>query len=251
MRVVILAAGMGSRLKEILNNKPKPLFEVLGKSLLEYSLEALKECGINEVTIVIGYNGHFIREKIGDEFKGIRINYVVNNNYQKTGSMHSVYVAFHGKEPEDCIVLDADLVYDPKFMREFIESEKKDAAFLTTPCGSGDETFVILDEEDNKISYLRLKRNEDPKLVEGKELWEFNGVAKFSKEFMEEMIKLHEEKLNGERADEYYEENALEVHRNKMPWYGFVNSDFVLAEVDRPKDVILVNKLLEKIKKVS
>lgn len=242
MKVVILAAGVGTRLKIIWQDKPKPLFEIWGKNLLEYSLDALDKIGIKDVIIVVGYEKEQVKQKIGESYKNIKIEYAENNIYETTGSMHSVYAAFEGKEPDDCIVLDADLIYDPEAMAEFINSEKKDSAFLTTPCGSGDETFVVLDEAD-RIDYLRLKKNEDSKLLEGKKLWEFNGVAKFSKEFLRKMFEIHEKFMKEGKANEYYEECALEVRR-EIPLYGFVNPNFVLAEIDRPKDIHLVDKLL-------
>ncbi len=244
MKVIILAAGIGSRLRDIWKDKPKPLFEIKGKTLIEYSLDALIKVGVNKIVIVVGYKREMIKDKIKKEYKGTKIEYAENKLYEITGSMHSVYSVFKEKEPEDCLVLDADIVYDPNIIVNLINYEKKDVAFLTSCCGSGDETFTVLDESE-KIIYLRLKKNEDPNLLKGKKVFEFNGVAKFSKEFLKKMLCLHEEKIRNNKLDSYYEECALEVNK-EIPWYGLVNKEFVLAEIDKKEDIKRAEKIIRK-----
>ena len=55
MQAIILAAGKGSRLGELTNNKPKSFIEIKGKKLIEYNLDMLLKYGINDITIVTGY----------------------------------------------------------------------------------------------------------------------------------------------------------------------------------------------------
>ncbi len=64
MQVVILAAGIGGRLKPVTNTLPKGFIEIEGKPLLEYFLNALKENGIRKFIIVIGFLGEAIEQKL-------------------------------------------------------------------------------------------------------------------------------------------------------------------------------------------
>ena len=90
MKAVILAAGMGSRLRPLTRELPKGLIEIAGKSLLEYSLEALKENGIREVILVIGFLARRIEQELGGEYGSLKITYVFNEEYSHTGSMYSL-----------------------------------------------------------------------------------------------------------------------------------------------------------------
>lgn len=75
MQAVILAAGRGTRMKELTASVPKPLLEVAGKPLLQYALEALPD-EIDEVVIVVGYMGSVIQSHFGGMFAGRKLLYV-------------------------------------------------------------------------------------------------------------------------------------------------------------------------------
>jgi NDP-sugar pyrophosphorylase family protein len=75
MQCVILAAGKGSRLRPLTDEKPKPLVEVCGRTLLDHIVVALPS-SVKELIIVIGYKGEMIREYCGTEFHGRPVKYV-------------------------------------------------------------------------------------------------------------------------------------------------------------------------------
>ena len=81
MKAVILAAGMGTRLRPVTEKIPKGLIKINEKTLLEYSLDILNEYKIREVIIVTGYNADLIEKKIGNNYKDIKITYVKNEKY--------------------------------------------------------------------------------------------------------------------------------------------------------------------------
>jgi len=77
MKGVILAAGKGSRMKELTEDKPKVLLEVDGRSSLEHIISGMKKAGIDDIVIVIGYKGEMIKEKLGRGSElGVKITYV-------------------------------------------------------------------------------------------------------------------------------------------------------------------------------
>lgn len=75
MQCVILAAGKGSRLRPLTDEKPKPLVEVCGRPLLDHIVAALPS-SVRELIIVTGYKGEMIREYCGDEFHGRPVTYI-------------------------------------------------------------------------------------------------------------------------------------------------------------------------------
>ena len=83
MQAVILAAGKGTRMKELTQSVPKPMLMVNGKTLIEHKLDALPE-DVDEVILVVGYQADAIRDYFKDEFGGRRIRYVMQENLDGT-----------------------------------------------------------------------------------------------------------------------------------------------------------------------
>jgi 1L-myo-inositol 1-phosphate cytidylyltransferase / CDP-L-myo-inositol myo-inositolphosphotransferase len=83
-RALIIAAGQGSRLHSITNGKPKPLTRILGLSLIERVIINAKKSGVDECTIVVGYEGNEIKNELGDGSNyGVRITYIENTEWNK------------------------------------------------------------------------------------------------------------------------------------------------------------------------
>ena len=83
---VILAAGLGSRLRPLTDDRPKPLVEVGGVPILHNALRNLAAVGVTDATIVVGYRHDAIERRCGEIFAGIRIQYVVSDVFERTGS---------------------------------------------------------------------------------------------------------------------------------------------------------------------
>ncbi len=83
-RGVILAAGDGDRLAPLTLDRPKPLVPVLGKPMIEYTLESFARNGVKDVVIVTGYKGDLLRRHIGDGSRfGLRVRFVHNPDFEK------------------------------------------------------------------------------------------------------------------------------------------------------------------------
>ena len=82
---VVLAGGLGSRLKELVNDRPKPMADINGKPFLEYLLNYWEKQGINKFILSVGYLHHKIVDYFGSRFRSAVIEYVVENNQLGTG----------------------------------------------------------------------------------------------------------------------------------------------------------------------
>ena len=85
MQVIILAAGKGTRIHPISLTRPKPLFQLMGKTMIEYTLDQLQGIA-DEVILVVGYKGEMIQKKIGSKYGKMRIRYVFLKQQTGTGS---------------------------------------------------------------------------------------------------------------------------------------------------------------------
>lgn len=112
IKVVILAAGVGSRLGHGL---PKALVKLCDdKTILDHQLENLKSVGLEEVRIVIGYKGGLIKERHP------KLEYVVNSRYNVTNTSKSLLLGIEGLD-EDVIWLNGDVVFDPRILHLIME----------------------------------------------------------------------------------------------------------------------------------
>ncbi len=90
MQAIILAAGRGSRLGTLTEDRPKTLVHLNGRPMLSYVLDSLPD-EITEIIMIVGYKGELIKEYLGDSFNGRKIQYVVQN--ELNGTAHALWQA--------------------------------------------------------------------------------------------------------------------------------------------------------------
>lgn len=145
MKVVIMAGGKGTRIASVKSDVPKPMIPICGKPILEWQIENLKACGQTDITLVIGYLGHVIKEYFGDGEKfGVKINYFVEDS--PLGTAGALF-----KMPElteDFLLLCGDVILDVDFNR-FIEFHKKNhawASLMAHPNGHPYDSSLLVTE---------------------------------------------------------------------------------------------------------
>lgn len=103
MKAIILAAGRGSRMKELTDERPKCLVELRGKALLDWQLDALRQAGIDTLGIVTGYKRALLTGRDLTEFH--------NPRWAETNMVSSLACAQEWLQAEPCIVSYSDIFY--------------------------------------------------------------------------------------------------------------------------------------------
>jgi len=99
-KAVLLAAGKGTRMKDLTDELPKPMLEVRGKPILLHIVEGLKAAGITDFCIVVGYRADVVRDFFGDGSKfGIRVCYATQVVQDGTGRVVELAKDFAGSDP--------------------------------------------------------------------------------------------------------------------------------------------------------
>lgn len=156
MKLIILAAGKGSRLGELTKNTPKPLMDLgNGKTLLETQLDnILSSNSIEEVILVVGYCAEQIEAKIKKYQKeGMLIRTIYNPFYEVSNNLMSLWMAKHEMD-EDFIVTNGDNIFEPIVFKDLVE-KNKNGIFLTISKKSGydeDDMKVIIDNGIERVS---------------------------------------------------------------------------------------------------
>ncbi|MFX0138141.1 MAG: bifunctional sugar-1-phosphate nucleotidylyltransferase/acetyltransferase [Candidatus Hodarchaeota archaeon] len=121
MKAVILAAGKGKRLMPITSSRPKPMIPLAGKPILEYTILGLKDAGINEILLIVGYKEEIIRDHFGngrDKFN-VKIEYITQEEQLGTGNAASLARNFVKDDP--FLLMYGDLMVEPKIFKEVLE----------------------------------------------------------------------------------------------------------------------------------
>jgi bifunctional UDP-N-acetylglucosamine pyrophosphorylase/glucosamine-1-phosphate N-acetyltransferase len=126
MKAVIIAAGKGKRLSPITSTTPKPMIPIGGKPLLEHSILSLREVGIKEILIIVGYRENIIKDYFGDGLNkfNVKIDYI--SQIEHLGTAHAVGFAKDFVGEDNFLLMYGDLLTDPKVFEEIIISYKKD-----------------------------------------------------------------------------------------------------------------------------
>ena len=153
MKAIILAAGVGKRLRSVTGN-PKCLLKISGVTLLERYLSALERLNVLDVALVVGYE----REKIiefadGLNFQG-NIQFIENLDFTR-GSILSLYQAMSELDG-DSLLMDGDVYFEPEVLERLMNPDQGNlVAIDTTSNSSGEEMMVGI--KDGRI--LEMKRN--------------------------------------------------------------------------------------------
>jgi NDP-sugar pyrophosphorylase family protein len=125
---IILAAGLGSRLRPLTETRPKPLVEVHGTPILHNALANLAALGVTQTTIVVGYRKDDIMTSCGGAFKGMTINYVESSEFERTGSAYSLWLARETLMDGDLFLLEGDVFFERSALARLLDHEGDVAA---------------------------------------------------------------------------------------------------------------------------
>jgi len=234
---VILAAGMGIRLRNVTGLLPKGLLEIGGKSLISRSLESLKNEGIDRTVIVTGFQESLYHEHLQQKPDIPELEFVHSKQFKETGSMHSLFVAKNYLR-EDFLLLESDLLYESRSLPSVINFEGPDVVLASGETGSGDEVYIYGEKYDKqpytstsgsivtgKITAISKKLF--PSLsVQG----ELVGISKISLNLLNQMCDYHESHLEFP-CGRHYEECISDLYpKNEIPFLRV--GDLVWTEID-------------------
>ncbi len=160
MQAVILAAGRGLRLRPLTDKLPKSLVEVNGVSFIVNELDALaKHKEVTEVIIVLGYKKELIKTKIGSCYKGLKIVYVDNDDWDKTNNIYSLWMAGQYVN-DDFILMEGDLFFEHKLLDALFQNKEKNIILLSKYDSSMSGTVLEIND-DSTIKRLHLSSMQD------------------------------------------------------------------------------------------
>lgn len=147
MQGLILAAGMGKRLKELTQDNTKCMVKVNGVRLIDRVLGQLAKLGLKRTVIVTGYEGAKLRKHVGRKWDGMRIDYVDNPIYDKTNNIYSLALAADELVKDDTLLLESDLIFEDSIFAKMLECPHPNVVCVDVYKSWMDGTCVTIDED--------------------------------------------------------------------------------------------------------
>lgn len=172
MRAIILAAGRGSRLAPLTDDRPKPLVEVLGRSLLLRTLDRLREAGIDDrdVVIVTGYRSEMIDELVQRESLACEL--VFNPHWHDRNNYYSLLVAREALRGQPFLQFDGDVLFDGRVIPRMLEPRDTSALAVDVRPMPDEEAMKAVVGADGAL--VELSKQIDPQ----RSIGEYIGITR-------------------------------------------------------------------------
>ncbi|HCD42722.1 MAG TPA: aminotransferase [Lachnoclostridium sp.] len=180
MQAIILAAGMGRRLKKLTENQPKCMITVNGIPMIERMLKQLDHCHLNRIIIVTGHKGEELQSFVSSLPLSTPVTYIDNPVYKTTNNIYSLYLAKDQLLMDDTILLESDLIFEQEVLTQIINDPYPNLALVAHFESWMDGTVVLLDEQDNIMKFLTRK---DFRFEDIHSYYKTVNIYKFSRNF--------------------------------------------------------------------
>ena len=231
---VILAAGQGQRLRDEVRDHPKGFLRLGARPIIDESVGRLAAAGIRDVVIVTGF-AHAHYEEFARSHAGL-VRTVHNPEFARSGSMYSLYCARQLVDGP-FLLLESDLVYEPRALRVLLEHPAPDAILLSGPTGAGDEVFV--EARDGRLVNMSKHRGSLGPGVAG----ELVGISKISADLFGVMQRVAAAAF-AKSLDFDYETDCLVAAAAERPIACPVVPDLLWGEIDDPAHLRRVRHLI-------
>jgi HAD superfamily hydrolase (TIGR01450 family) len=234
---IILAAGIGSRLRPMTNTKPKCLVTTAGMPILQYQIDSYIEAGIKSIVLVIGYEGRAIRNYC-KHLKDIDIQIIENPDYETTNNMYSLYLTRTAVGDNGFILNNADLSIDSSIVTELVNCPADDAVAVDTSLFN-EESMKVSVDGDNRIT------NISKEISEGKSYACSIDFYKFSSRSSQTFFAEIESIIEGEKNLKDWTEVAMQrlMQNGRLSFQPCDISGKRWVEIDNYEDLALSDRV--------
>ena len=230
MKAIILAAGQGTRIRSVHGEHPKCLIEVDSTTILDHQLDALSIAGINDVTIVVGYEkqqiiNHVMSRKLNPMQ---RVNFIENPAFSITNNIYSLWLALEWLRGDSFIVLNADVIFDADILDIAVRSEAP-ISMIVDPLWR-EETMKVMIHGDRVI---QMSKKISRELFSGT----YIGITIFSKAIQARFFDKMNAMISAGRVNDFFN-IAVQELVDEGVHVGYTSTDgLAWAEIDDPTDL--------------
>lgn len=238
---VILAAGMAKRLRPLTDTKPKCLLKVGERTLLERTVDAMRQAGIQEFLVVTGYRGEMIREFLEEYAKSsdVSFTFLDNVDYEHNNNIYSLWMACQKVRGCDFLLMDSDILCDPAAVVRI--AQEQTAALAVNRHELGEEEMKVVVDADNRITEIsKTCRPEDA-------MGESVGIEKITADYSEALARELDQMILQEGLIDIFYERAFERLIPQGHTFKVVDTTHYFSyELDTPEDFQRAQELMPK-----
>lgn len=234
---IILAAGRGSRLKELSLEHPKPMTQINDISIIENLVQNLISQHIKNIVMVVGYLADKLKEHLEERF-GAAANmiFVENDIYDKTNNIYSLWLAAEYMK-KGFYLFEADVFFEEQVLKRLLEHEADDIILIDRYNPEMEGTVVRLDNHSMvKKMYLKRHQTEDFNFEDTYKTLNFYKISRnFVESFFMQKLRSHIERND---VNSYYELIIKEAIDEGFKFFGLSTEGLKWWEVDTYEDLL-------------
>jgi len=224
MKAVILCAGIGSRLAPYTDNLPKCLVDINSKSIIDYSIDNFKACGISDIVVVVGY----LKEKIYERYSNDScISFIDNDEFLSTNNMYSLSLVKDSVIGDTFFVVNGDVIFSRQILESMINQDSSQSLIAV------DKNVYY--EESMKVKYSQDRLIDISKTIKKDESFGVSiDLYKFSKQAGTKLFKIIDSYIKNKDLNSWIEvaikdimssEKIEPIDIKRNPWIEIDNCD--------------------------
>lgn len=208
MQAIILAAGMGKRLKELTQNNTKCMVKVNGVALIDRMLHQIDRKHLSRIVIVVGYEGQKLIDYIGTLDIQTPIVFIRNEIYDRTNNIYSLALAKDWLCQDDTLLFESDLIFEDAVLDMLVDDSRDTLALVDKYEAWMDGTCLKIDEDDNIVGFISGQKFT---FSEIEDYYKTVNLYKFSRRFSEKYYVPFLDAYQAALGENEYYEQVLRV----------------------------------------
>lgn len=227
---ILMAAGMGTRMRPLTETMPKPLVPVVGKPMIETVIDALAGLKLDQIYIVTGYLGEqfgYLQEKYSN------ITLLRNKDYETINNISSLYTALDVLRKGDCFICEADLYISDS---SFLKTEPTESGYFGRYVEGHSDDWVFERNESGRIT--RVGKG-------GDNCFNMVGVAYFQERESALLADRIEQTYGKLEYENMFWDDVVNAHLHELPLVVHPVDERMIVEIDTVSELEEVEKWLK------
>ena len=239
MTGVILAAGMAKRLRPLTESKPKCLLAVGQRTLLERTVDAMLQAGVDDFVVVTGYLGEMIRDFLTSHYPNRTFRFIHNADYEHNNNIYSLWMSGQVVRGKEFLLMDSDILCDPAAV--VLIARQKEPALALNRHELGEEEMKVVVDSDMHIT--EISKTCSPEEAIGESV----GIEKITADYSAALFNELDQMILQEKQIDIFYEKAFERLIPQGHTFRVVDTtSYFSYELDTPEDFQRAQELMPK-----
>jgi choline kinase len=235
MKAIILSAGQGKRLLPLTADCPKCILPLKGRSLIEWQIDELAKCGIDQVTVILGFRADKVERVLRERYGSHRVKTLHNAAYAVSDNLVSCWVA-HDEMDSDFVLLNGDTLFEAAVLQRLLETHGRPVTVVVSHKEDYDTDDMKVELDGCRL--VRIGKDLLPDQVDGESI----GMILFRDQGPMLFRSALEKALRHPSAQTKWYLSVIDEMARSMPVWTCSTKGLHWCEIDYPADLILAEK---------